>query len=39
MSENKKFSFKDWAKTKTTAEEHFKIEAENLLADDTKEFN
>ena len=37
MSENKKFSFKYWAKTKATVEEHFKIEVENLLANDTKE--
>ena len=37
MPENKNFSFKDWAKTKTTVEEHFIIEAEHLPVVNVKE--
>lgn len=37
MSENKNFSFKDWVKKKTTAEEHAIIEAEHSPADNINE--
>lgn len=36
MSGNKKFSFKDWAKTKTTVKEHFIIVREHSPVDYTK---
>ena len=37
MFESKKFSFKDWVKKKTTAEEHAIIEAEHSPADNINE--